>query len=128
MKKNMRLTRLLRVIPIVMLCATAYQANGEDMDVVRIMENNAMVTKVVGSMSDATFTLINSSGQERVRKTFVTSKLQDNGVDNKRMTRFISPADINGTATLMVEHSDGDGEKNRQTVLPREPMFAHVMF
>lgn len=75
-----------------------------------IMEKNFIVTKVLDSTSDATFTLINKNGQERVRKTFITTKLQPNGVDNRRMVRFLSPSDVKGTVTLMVEHSEGDDD------------------
>ncbi|PYM03363.1 MAG: RND transporter, partial [Candidatus Rokuibacteriota bacterium] len=75
-----------------------------------IMEKNFVVSKFVDSTSDATFTLINKTGQERVRKTFGTSKLQPNGIDNRRMVRFLSPPDVKGTVTLLVEHSDTDDD------------------
>ncbi len=75
-----------------------------------IMEKNFVVSKFVDSTSDATFTLINKTGQERVRKTFGTSKLQANGTDNRRMVRFLSPPDVKGTVTLLVEHSDTDDD------------------
>src|SRR5206468_9786935 len=55
-------------------------------------------------------TPINQTGQERVRKTFGTSKLQPNGIDNRRMVRFLSPPDVKGTVTLLVEHSDTDDD------------------
>ncbi len=75
-----------------------------------IAERNYMVSKVMDSTSDATFTLINKSGQERVRKTFGTSKLQANGIDNMRMTRFLTPSDVKGTVSLLVENSAKDDD------------------
>jgi predicted RND superfamily exporter protein/outer membrane lipoprotein-sorting protein len=81
-----------------------------DETAISIMEKNFMVSKVVDSVSDATFTLINKSGQERVRKTFGTTKLEANGIDNMRMTRFVSPPDIKGTVSLLVEHSEKDDD------------------
>jgi outer membrane lipoprotein-sorting protein len=75
-----------------------------------IMEKNHVSTRVQDSISDATFTLINKNGQERVRKTVGLTKLQPNGLDNRRMTRFVAPPDIRGTATLLIEHSDRDDE------------------
>lgn len=75
-----------------------------------IMQKNFVVNKVADSVSDATFTLANKSGQERVRQTFGTTKLQANGIDNMRMTRFLSPADIKGTVSLLVEHADKDDD------------------
>lgn len=110
MQINIQSARVPLAILVALGCAVTAPAHGDDGGIVPIMEKNAMVTKVVGSVSDATFTLINSSGQERVRKTFVTSKLQANGVDNMRMTRFTSPPDIKGTVTLMVEHAEGDDD------------------
>ncbi len=75
-----------------------------------IAEKNFMVSKVLDSTSDATFTLTNKNGQERVRKTFGTSKLQANGIDNMRMTRFLTPSDVKGTVSLLVENSAKDDD------------------
>ena len=75
-------------------------------DLTQIMEKNFVVSKVPDSVADATFTLINKAGQERVRKTFGTTKLQENGTDNMRMTRFLSPPDVKGTVSLLIEHAD----------------------
>jgi hypothetical protein len=75
-----------------------------------IMERNFNVTKVVDSVSEATFTLISKTGQERVRKTAAVTKLQANGVDNMQLIRFLSPPDVRGTAILLIEHSDRDDD------------------
>jgi uncharacterized protein len=74
----------------------------------QLMRRNAEVIKVIGSTSRATFVLTNKSGQERVRSTESTTKLQANGSDYMRLTRFLSPADVRGTVSLMVENSTGD--------------------
>lgn len=79
-------------------------------DLTAIMSKNALSSKVIDSTSDATFTLINKSGQERVRKVFGTTKLVDNGTDNMRMTRFTSPPDVKGTVTMLLEHADRDDD------------------
>jgi hypothetical protein len=88
----------------------AHPAAGGEISAQEIMEKNFMISKVQDSLSDATFTLINKAGQERVRKTFGTTKLQSNGIDNMRMVRFNSPPDVKGTVTLIVEHSDKDDD------------------
>ncbi|MEY3264225.1 MAG: hypothetical protein RL717_1702 [Pseudomonadota bacterium] len=77
---------------------------------VEIMEKNFVVGKYADSTSESTMTLTNKSGQQRVRKSFGTSKLDANGVDNKRMTRFLEPVDVKGTVSLLVEHSDKDDD------------------
>ena len=74
-----------------------------------IMEKSLSATKVRDSIADATFTLINKDGEERVRRTNGYTKLQDDGSDNMRTVRFLSPA-IKGTATLLVEHATGDDD------------------
>jgi hypothetical protein len=55
-------------------------------------------------------TLTNKQGKQRVRKTFGTSKLQANGIDNMRMTRFLEPTDVKGTVSLLIEHADKDDD------------------
>ena len=79
-------------------------------DLTQIMEKNFVVSKVLDSVADATFTLINKTGQERIRKTFGTTKLQENGSDNMRMTRFLSPPDVKGTVSLLIEHANKDDD------------------
>jgi outer membrane lipoprotein-sorting protein len=75
-----------------------------------IMARNFVGTKVLDSTHDATVTLLNKAGQQRIRQTFGATKLQDNGVDNRRMIRFLSPPDIKGTVTLLIEHADNDDD------------------
>ena len=57
-----------------------------------------------------TLGLTNKAGKQRVRKTIGTSKLQGNGIDNMRMTRFLEPADVKGTVSLLIEHSEKDDD------------------
>jgi len=85
-------------------------AYADEVDLANIVRQSLAVSKVLDSTSDATFTLINKTGQERTRKTFGVSKLQANGEDNMRMTRFLAPADIKGTTSLLIEHSVGDDD------------------
>jgi uncharacterized protein len=75
-----------------------------------IMEKNFIATKYQDSVSQTTMTLTNKQGKQRVRKTFGTSKLQANGIDNMRMTRFLEPADVKGTVSLLIEHSEKDDD------------------
>lgn len=77
---------------------------------VEIMEKNFVVTKYPDSTSETTMTLTNKAGKQRVRKTFGTTKLEPNAVDNMRMTRFLEPADVKGTVSLLIEHSDKDDD------------------
>ncbi|HEY5995319.1 MAG TPA: outer membrane lipoprotein-sorting protein [Gallionellaceae bacterium] len=86
------------------------QAAAAEPNLAEIVQKSQMVNKVVDSTSDATFTLINKTGQKREHKTYGVSKLEANGVDNMRMTRFMAPADVKGTVSLLIEHSAGDDD------------------
>jgi len=97
--------RMLGLIAALTLPAAAWALTA-----IEIMDKNFMVGKYADSTSDTTMTLTNKSGQQRVRKTFGTSKLDANGIDNKRMTRFLEPTDVKGTVSLLVEHSDKDDD------------------
>lgn len=79
-------------------------------DPTEIMGRNFVATKVLDSLQDTTITLINRAGQQRVRRTSGATKLDSNGVDNMRVVRFVSPPDVAGTATLMLEHAAGDDD------------------
>ena len=83
--------------------ASAMQAN-------EIMEKNFVANRFDNSTSNATFQLINKNGDRRVRETFGATKMQDNALDTKRVTRFLSPSDIKNTVTLLVEKSGGDDD------------------
>lgn len=85
-------------------------ASSEDLSPKDIMTKNFFVSRVKDSKSETAMTLINESGQQRVRKSTGVSKLQKNGVDNMRLIKFQSPADVKGTSTLMIEHSQGDDD------------------
>jgi hypothetical protein len=90
--------------------ALAPLALGAETNLADIVQKSLAVNKVLDSTSDATFTLISKTGQQRVRKTVGVSKLQANGDDNMRMTRFTAPADVKGTVSLLIEHSAADDD------------------
>jgi len=79
-------------------------------DAVEIMRRNFMVNRVSDSEQQLTITLINRGGQQRVRRLVGWSRLQANGIDNRRLVRYESPADVAGTATLLVEHGTGEDD------------------
>jgi len=77
---------------------------------VQVMEKNFSISKVQGATQDVSMELVNSQGQKRVRSTFSATKLQPNGTDSARVVKFLSPSDVRGTATLLVEHSSSDDD------------------
>jgi len=75
-----------------------------------IMKRNLLATKVGDSTASTTFRLINASGLERVRETDGDTKLIAGTTDNRRLVTFLSPSDVRGTKTLLVEHSSADDD------------------
>lgn len=92
------------------LLAAAPDAHAADMTPPAVMERAYQATRFASSSSDATFRLITKDGNERVRKTSGFTQLQPDGTDNSRFTRFLSPADIKNTTTLLVEHARADDD------------------
>ncbi|MBL6975830.1 MAG: outer membrane lipoprotein-sorting protein [Deltaproteobacteria bacterium] len=62
-----------------------------------------------GSESVMTLTIINKSGQKRVRKLATVSRLFDDGTE-KRIIRFIKPADVKGAGLLTFDYSKKDDD------------------
>ncbi|MBC7634871.1 MAG: outer membrane lipoprotein-sorting protein [Acetobacteraceae bacterium] len=77
-------------------------------DAARLMSESLKATKPQRSMAVGRFVLINPAGQQRVRETTSTTELKADGVNNRRVTRFNSPADIAGTSVLTVENTGDD--------------------
>lgn len=82
----------------------------ENLSAEEIAKKNYSASKVVDSTSDSTFRLINASGQERVRQTSGQTKLIKGTTDNMRLVTFLSPADVKGTKTLLIEHTGKDDD------------------
>lgn len=105
------------VVPVFAIVALAWAmgslvtpAKAGELSATAVMTSNFAVSRVAGSTFDATMTLVNKAAQQRVRKTFGATKLEANGIDNKRVTRFLSPTDIKGTVSLLIEHSARDDD------------------
>lgn len=63
-----------------------------------------------GSEGVSTLTIRNARGQERVRKVAQVSKTFDNGETEKRLLRFVAPADIKGTGLLTYDYESKDDD------------------
>lgn len=79
--------------------------SGAGANAIEIAKKSFEVGKVIDSESEATMTLTNANGQSRVRQTKGSSKLKPGSLDNRSLVRFLSPADVRGTATLTIENN-----------------------
>jgi len=96
------------VVIMVAAALMAGRAHAQVLTADEIMKRNFVASRVQDSTSSATWTLVDRNGQERVRKTTGPTKLKPNGIDNMRLIRFNSPADVKGTVTVLIENSSGD--------------------
>ena len=92
---------------VLFLGQIAAQAETPDADEI-IRKANEM-RKLDGSESIATLTIINAKGQTRIRKIATVSKLYPDGTE-KRLIRFLEPADVKGTGLLTFDYETKDDD------------------
>jgi outer membrane lipoprotein-sorting protein len=99
----------------VVFCAVAVVFIGtlesrENLSAKQIVDKSFQATKLAGAEMLSTMTIIDSRGRERVRKIATVSKLFDNGETEKRLIRFLSPADVKGTGLLTFDYENKDDD------------------
>jgi hypothetical protein len=82
----------------------------EDLTAKEIMDKAFEVTKLVGSEAVSTMTIIDGKGRERIREIAMVTKLYDNGDTEKRLLRFLAPADVKGTGLLVFDYEKKDDD------------------
>jgi hypothetical protein len=86
------------------------EGNKDDLSADEIMKRNYRATKFDGAEEITTLIIYNARGDKRVRKMAVVSKLYDNGETEKRLIRFIEPADVKGTGLLTYDYERKDDD------------------
>ena len=76
-----------------------------------IQQKSIAATRLAGSEVVATFVIIDAKGRTRERKIAQISKLSENGKTEKKLIRFLSPADVKGTGFLIFDYRDRDDDK-----------------
>jgi outer membrane lipoprotein-sorting protein len=76
----------------------------------QIMDRSFKATKLAGAEALSTMTIIDSKGRERIREIASVTKLYDNGQTEKRLIRFLSPADVKGTGLLTYDYDKEDDD------------------
>jgi outer membrane lipoprotein-sorting protein len=82
----------------------------ENLSAKQIVDKSFQATKLAGAEMLSTMTIIDNRGRERVRKIATVSKLFDNGETEKRLIRFLSPADVKGTGLLTFDYENKDDD------------------
>ncbi|UCE43354.1 MAG: outer membrane lipoprotein-sorting protein [Candidatus Aminicenantes bacterium] len=82
----------------------------ENLSAKQIVDRSFQATKLAGSETLSTMTIIDNRGRERVREIATVSKLYDSGETEKRLIRFLSPADVKGTGLLTFDYENKDDD------------------
>ena len=101
---------ILLLLGLAAYAGQAAMAAPGDLTAEEIMQRSLLSIKVADSTTHSTFRLINPAGQQRVRETEGETKLIGGTTDNRRLVDFLSPSDVRGTKTLLIEHSAADDD------------------
>lgn len=82
----------------------------QDLTPQEIITKSENVIKLPAAEAVSTLTIIDAKGRERVRKTAQVSKLYDGGDTEKRLVRFLEPADVKGTGLLAIDYQNQDDD------------------
>jgi hypothetical protein len=69
-----------------------------------IMQKSRDVSKLDGMEALSTLRIYDAMGRARVRETSMASKLFESGATEKRIIRFLSPAEVKGTGMLIYDY------------------------
>jgi hypothetical protein len=95
--------RFLLLVPWPLIASLAGAAYA-DPSAREIMDKVTVTRKLDGSEAVVKMTVVGEKGQTRERDITMASKLYDGGKTEKRIYRFSSPADVQGTAVLVFDY------------------------
>jgi outer membrane lipoprotein-sorting protein len=86
-----------------------FQAEGQLPDAAQIMERTRDLTLTGSMQATVSLTITEKNGSTRNRTISITTKSYDKGQE-KRLIRFIEPADVRGTGMLIVDNQNSVDE------------------
>jgi len=113
MESEMNRTKKTLLMGAALLAAVimaASPAQAKDPTAEEIVEKAWWTAKLDCSEMISTLTIINARGKQRVRKIASISKLYDDGKTEKRLIRFLAPADVKGTGLLTFDYEKKDDD------------------
>ena len=97
-------------ILVVVIAFAASAAFAQDLSILEIMERNYQVNRTKDRSNEITMEMYNKRGKKRIRKLRTTAMLSEDGINERRLIRFLYPPDVKGTGFLVFEHSDRDDD------------------
>lgn len=70
----------------------------------QVQQKSIEATRVAGMEAQSSMAIYSSSGDKRVRKMTIVSKLYENGNLEKKLVRFTEPANVKGTGFLTFDY------------------------
>ncbi len=103
---------LATITAVALLVLSTYTAlqGGEELTAKQIADKAYDATKLAGAEALTTMIIMDSKGRERVRKLAQVTKLYDEDDTEKKLTRFLSPADVKGTSLLIFDYEKEDDD------------------
>ncbi|HUU03376.1 MAG TPA: outer membrane lipoprotein-sorting protein [Myxococcota bacterium] len=89
---------------IIAITSLAAIASAAEPGAEEIMHKAFKAIKLDGAEAVASLIIYDARGNKRVRKTATVSKLYDDGATEKRLIRFLTPADVKGTGLLTYDY------------------------
>ena len=77
----------------------------------QVQQKAIEATRIAGMETESSMTIYSPSGDKRVRKMTIVSKLYENGSLEKKLIRFIEPADVKGTGFLSFDYLKKNDDK-----------------
>lgn len=109
-KTNQKNNNRIAVLVAGCLLLSAGSALAADPTPEKIMEDASNARKLDGSEAVMSLTIINEKGQQRVRDIALASKTFEGGKTEKRLFKFLSPADVKGTGVLIFDYEAKDDD------------------
>lgn len=89
---------------LALLCSSARAESQPAPSAREIMDKVALTRKLAGSEAVIRMSILGENGQKRERALAVATKLYDGGQTEKRIYRFLSPADVKGSGVLVFDY------------------------
>ena len=77
----------------------------------QVQQKSIEATRIAGMETQSSMTIYSPSGDKRVRKMTIVSKLYENGSLEKKLIRFTAPADVKGTGFLSFDYLKKNDDK-----------------
>ena len=103
--KTMRYSRRVSIVSILSILGLIF-LNFAPPDGREIMQKSRDASKLEGMEAISTLRIYDAKGRERVRQTSMASKLFESGTTEKRIIRFLSPAEVKGTGMLIFDYDE----------------------